>query len=235
MLDYFSNVLDPLEFIERINSTGGTEMSTAAHYAALRSKTEIFEILMTHEFDIWKPNLRGLRPFDIISKNLKIGHDFKKIQVFNVQTVRDQLKHYFLKNIIFSCKLQSLVNKQFFGERTQLISVIEKSSYELPEDLRAFKVSVENQYKRFFKNANAELMGITNYLNKVQFENTLNPLDQRQALFSLFRKSELQKIAIFKYSQGEKWEKRELLNLIDNEIDFSKPLSSSLKSSFNMR
>ena len=65
MLDYFSNVLDPLEFIEQINSTGGTEMSTAAHYAALRSQTEIFEILMTHEFDIWKPNLRGLRPFDI--------------------------------------------------------------------------------------------------------------------------------------------------------------------------
>jgi len=78
-------------------------------------------------------------------------------------------------------------------------------------------------------------MGITNYLNKVQIENTLNPLDQRQALFSLFHKSELEKIAIFKYTKGEKWEKRELLNLIDNEIDFSKPLSSSIKTCFNMR
>jgi hypothetical protein len=79
MLDYFSNVLDPLDFIEKINSTGGTEMSTAAHYAASRSSTEIFEILMTHEVEIWKPNLRGIRPFDVISRNLKIGHDFKKI------------------------------------------------------------------------------------------------------------------------------------------------------------
>ena len=94
---------------------------------------------------------------------------------------------------------------------------------------------MESQYKDFFRKANLELLSITNYLNNVQFQNTMNPLDQQQALFSLFRRSELEKIAIFKYSKGEKWEKRELLNLIDNEIDFSKPLSSSIKNSFNMR
>lgn len=54
-------------------------------------------------------------------------------------------------------------------------------------------------------------------------------------LFSLFDRTKLEGEQFFKYTKGEKWEKKDLLNMIDNEIDFSQPLKSSLKDSYNMR
>lgn len=210
-------------------------MNTAAHYAVFGGKFRNFEILMQHETNIWKPNFRGIRPYDVFSRKQQIGSDYQEIKFFNVVSVRDRLKKYYMNNILFGCKIQSLVNKNLAGERGQLVDLIEKSSYQLGEDLRKMKFGVEKEYKTFFENAKNELIAITKYLNKAELDFLGIKPDQKSSLFDLFTKEQLDKEPFFKYTNGEKWEKRELLNLIDYEIDFSQPLSSSIKKSYNMR
>jgi hypothetical protein len=101
--------------------------------------------------------------------------------------------------------------------------------------LRKLKFDVDKKYKQFFDHAKNELISITNYLNKAELDFFGIKPTQKEAMFSLFNREELEKEPFFKYSMGEKWEKRELLNLIDNELDFSKPLPSNIKTSYNMR
>lgn len=105
MLDHFAESLDPLDFVEKLNTPSEISMNTAAHYAVFGGHFRNFEILMHHETDIWKPNFRGIRPFDVFSRLQQIGYDFRKIEVFNVVSVRDRLKNYYMNNILFGCKV----------------------------------------------------------------------------------------------------------------------------------
>jgi hypothetical protein len=121
--------LDPLVFVEKLNRRSEISMNTAAHYAVYGGKFRNFEVLMQHETNIWKPNFRGIRPFDVFKRIQQIGYDFRKIEVFNVVSVRDRLKNYYMNNILFGCKVQSLVNKELAGERGQLIDLVEKNAF----------------------------------------------------------------------------------------------------------
>lgn len=170
ILDHFSDKLDPLDFIEKLNITSDNGMNTAAHFAVYGGKLRNFEVLMQHETDIWKPNFRGIRAYDVYSRLLKIGYDFRKIEVMSVSAVRDKLKKYYLNNILFGCKMQSLINKELSGERGQLIDLIEKNAYEIAEDLRELKQDIENRYNGYFDTAQRQLSGITNFLKKVEDE-----------------------------------------------------------------
>ena len=105
ILDYFSNALDPLDYIEKLNTPSMKDMNTAAHYSLFGGKIRNFEVLMQHETDIWKPNFRGIRPYDVFSRLMKVGMDFKKIEAYSIVTVRDRLKNYFMSNILFICKM----------------------------------------------------------------------------------------------------------------------------------
>ena len=238
ILDHFSNsIKDPLQFIEKLNIPSDISMNTAAHYAVFGGHLRNFEVLMQHETDIWKPNFRGVRPFDVYSRIQNIGTDFRKIQMFNVVSVRDKLKKYYMHNILFGCKVQSLVNKELAGERGQLVDLVEKNGYELGEELRSLKFNIDKKYKNFFENAKNELSSIQNYLAKANVGNFGIKPTQKKAMFQLFNKVLVEKEPRFKYTKGEIWEKKELLNMIDDpkEIDFSQPLNSNIKNSYNMR
>jgi hypothetical protein len=72
-------------------------------------------------------------------------------------------------------------------------------------------------------------------LNKAELDYVGFKLNEKESMFNMFDKSQLEKEVYFKYTKGEQWEKRDLLHLIDNEIDFSQQLPSSIKMDYNMR